>query len=178
MRLPACMPLQGRPQGLCCQTHPHKHILTHAYTLLAQVATKVVAQNARLAVAPVEQVRQHMVAGRRAFNYSHFVQGYVPGGIRYSDGGMLAHRYGPIEPLAAFLTPTVMLARMSCESQTPPSARPWRRSSTGSRTCTASRCRPCHRCLPTLRFRAAWSSGVFALQLQRDHFHGGEPFEV
>ena len=139
---PLACPCRVVRKGFAAKTHTHKHILTHAYKLLAQVATKVVVQNARLPIAPVEQVRQRMVSSLQAFPYSHFVQGYVPRGIRYSDGGMLAHRYGPIEPLAGFLTPTVMLARMSCESQTPPSARPWRRPSRGSRTCTASRCRP------------------------------------
>jgi hypothetical protein len=74
-RLPACISLQGRPHALCCQTRTHKHILTRAYTLLAQVATKVVVQNARLPVAPVEQVRRRMVAGHRALRYSNFVQG-------------------------------------------------------------------------------------------------------
>ncbi len=63
----------------------------HPDTFPAQVATKVVAQNARLPIAPVEQVHQRMVASRRAFPHSHFVQGYVPRGVRYSHGGMLAH---------------------------------------------------------------------------------------
>ncbi len=170
MRLPACMPLQGHTRALCC--------LTRAYTLLAQVATKVVAQNARLPIAPVEQVRQHMVANRRAIPYSNFVQGYVPRGIRYSHGGVLAHRYGPIEPLARCLPLPVALARMSCESQTPPSARPWRRSSKSFPTCTASRCRPRHERSPALQLCVARSSGASALQLQREHFHGGQSDQV
>ncbi len=44
-------------------------------TFPAQVATKVVVQNARLPIAPVEQVHHRMVASLQAFPYSHFVQG-------------------------------------------------------------------------------------------------------
>ena len=72
-------------RALLPNSHTHTHTNTHSHThararlhankLLAQVATKVVAQNARLPIAPVEQVRQQMVASRRAFNYSNFVQG-------------------------------------------------------------------------------------------------------
>ncbi len=51
--LPACIDLQGHTHAFFCLTHPDK--------LLAQLALKVVGQNARLPVPPVEQVRQRII---------------------------------------------------------------------------------------------------------------------
>jgi hypothetical protein len=63
-----------------------------------------------------------------------------------------------------------MLARMSCESQTPPSARPWRRSSNAFRTCTASRFRPCRRrplCISALHGAQSMCSAAAARAFPR-----------
>jgi hypothetical protein len=96
---PATLPYDN---GWVCaqfQTRRTRRVRAHARArCLAQVVAKVVTQNARLSTELVEQVRRRTVGSLKpGFPFFHFacVEGQVPRGVRYADGGMLARRYGP-----------------------------------------------------------------------------------